>query len=1603
MLAAARRQIGDVDGELIDTTELQTSSKVLDPSPSATPRAAAATPATTTSAATASPTVVTPPIQIGTGAFGVAVSPNGTRAYVTDENANTVSVIDTATNTIIGTPIRVGSSPSAVAVSPNGSRVYVTNMGDGTVSVIDTATNALTGTPIKVGTYPMGVAVSPDNKRVYVTNYGSNTASAINTATNAVIGNPIPVGHVPWGVTVSPDGAHVYVANFGDGTVSVITTKTNTVTEAPIHVGRNPNGVALSPDGTRLYVANETDSTVSVIDTATNTAVGNPIRVIGAGMLAVSPTGTTLYVTSYGDDTVSVIDTATNAVIGSPISVGDAPVGVAVSANGTRVYVANDGDGSVSVLNIGISNPAVSVGIPNAKTGAVTGVITISNPTTSSLTYAVSTPVKGKVTITSSGAFTYTPTAAARHTASAADASATDRADTFTITVNGGASGTITQTVTVPVSPADAIPTLGTPSVGKPNAITGMVTGKVTGKDADKDPLTYSTSATSAKGGSVTVDPSTGAFTYTPTAVARHAASATGATTSAKTDTFTVAVSDGFGGTTNKLVTVTVSPTNTAPTVATSPTVNAPGTSGAVTGTLEAADNDADGLAFNATPKKGTVTFGTGGSFTYTPTVAAQHAAAVPGASASVTSETFTVTVTDGHGGTVSKAVTVAISPVNATPLVVTATAGTPNTKAGVVSGKVTAIDSDNDKLTYTAAGTAKGKVTINAKTGAFTYTPTAAARHAAASVSATDADTHDALTLNVSDGHGGTATQTITVSVLPNNTPPALTAKVGKPNSGTGIVTATVKATDADSDSVTYITTPTAAKGTVSFDATTGVFTYTPTDAARHAASRVGASTADKQDSFTVTVVDGHGGVATKLVMVTIQPKNNASTVAVNPTVGTPDASSGVVTGTLQAFDPDGDTLSFKAAPAKGTVLFDSDGSFAYTPTTAARIAAANPKASSTARTETFAVTVTDGFGFTTTRLVNVTIGAIGLKASASSPNPTTGVVTGTVNSTDPNIALTFSGPARSAGGGTVAIQFDGSFVYTPTNAQRQTATSSTTDTFTVTTKGALNLTQSVTVPVDAGTPIVGTPVVIVPSWAATTGQVDVTAVFTDPAGRDLTYSAPATSLGGGSIEYNSSTPGLPYFKYTPSAAQIESATPTSTDTFTITATNGVHSAVQTFTVPVIQDIPARTDNSGVNGVEGNGVVWGQVQFRDPAGKPLTFTVPTTSVGGGTISFVRFSDSPALGGSFRYTPTAIQRYAAQIAGSPITDTFTVVVSNGVHSVTQTFTVPVLPSTISVTGTVPVGRSPGGVAFSPDSSKLYVTNMSDNTLSVIDTATNTVTATIRVGHAPDAVAVSPNGTVFVTNISDGTISVFNGGNAISQTISVPGCGGCAGGPGPNALAFSSDGRYAFVVKVPPNSSRYGTVSVIDTLTSTVVTGVAIGTAGTYPQSVAYSYSSSGERLYVASAGQPGSYGTVSVIKVAYNGSTTPTLTTTATINVGTKGNYPVALTVSADGRQVYVVNGTDGTVSVVSTVTNTVTATIPVGSGPQQIAASRDGARLYVTNGADNTVSVIDTATNTVVNTLHVGATPDGISVSSDGLLIYVVNSGSNTVSVIKT
>ncbi|MBI5894057.1 MAG: FecR domain-containing protein [Deltaproteobacteria bacterium] len=264
-------------------------------------------------------------------------------------------------------------------------------------------------------------------------------------------------------------------------------------------------------------------------------------------------------------------------------------------------------------------------------------------------------------------------------------------------------------------------------------------------------------------------------------------------------------------------------------------------------------------------------------------------------------------------------------------------------------------------------------------------------------------------------------------------------------------------------------------------------------------------------------------------------------------------------------------------------------------------------------------------------------------------------------------------------------------------------------------------------------------------------------------------------------------------------------------------------------------------------------------------------------------------------------------------------------------------------TTNTVLTTIAVGTNATDLDVNPQTNRLYVAGGS--TVSVIDTTTNTVIATISVTN-PNGIAVNPQtNRAYVSSFSSNSVSVIDTTtNTVLTNIAV--------GSGPDAVAVNPQTNMAYVLNRNSN-----TVSVIDTTTNTVLTNIAVGTG---PQDIFVNPQTN--RAYVANTGS----NTVSVIDTTNN-------TVLTAIAVGTG---PTSVDVNPQTNRAYVTNYTSNTVSVIDTTTNTVIATIAVGTGSNSISVNPQTNRAYVTNSSSNTVSVIDTTTNAVVATIAVGTSP---------------------------
>ncbi|KDE97540.1 hypothetical protein Y900_000990 [Mycolicibacterium aromaticivorans JS19b1 = JCM 16368] len=467
----------------------------------------------------------------------------------------------------------------------------------------------------------------------------------------------------------------------------------------------------------------------------------------------------------------------------------------------------------------------------------------------------------GLVTInTSDGGFTYTntlPGAAFFHRATSDNPA--DRYDSVSIPVTSADGVKYTLSFKIQIIDGSNSPPTSSPTTGAADGL-GVVRGSVGGSDSDGDTLTYSlvgssvnalsnnsgyTKNGSGNGGIVTLNSTTGAFTYVSSANAGAAQS------------FQVQMTDGHGGTTVSTVTVANTTTITPGNLNTS-------TPYVVTGSVPVPSGDTGiftSYALGASPTKGTVTSfdPATGAFTYTSNVGRTTA----------NSDVVSVIATDANGRTVTLSMAVTPSVVNTAPTPGATTIGSSNLQDNRIlgignlnqttTGTLHATDAEGDPLTYTAGTYATGNggtVVINAN-GTFSYSIDKGYSyyHAAAKIGATGNAVGDSFTATVSDPFGGTTTYTAVVPIYAANTAPSLSSGIrwaGSNFLNTYTYWTSVNGSDGDSDSMTYTITQQPAHGSASYDSVLNVLSTSGTHTG---------------DTIVLTVYDGYYVVTSGVV----------------------------------------------------------------------------------------------------------------------------------------------------------------------------------------------------------------------------------------------------------------------------------------------------------------------------------------------------------------------------------------------------------------------------------------------------------------------------------------------------------------------------------------------------------------------------------------------------------------------------------------------------------------------------------------------------------------------------------------------------------------
>ena len=483
------------------------------------------------------------------------------------------------------------------------------------------------------------------------------------------------------------------------------------------------------------------------------------------------------------------------------------------------------------------------------------------------------TPTAFSLTLDASDAdgdtLTWSISSAATHGTASASGTGTSKAvnyspnadyvgtDSFIVQVSDGQGGTDSITVNVTVSNAAPVITEGA-ATSVSMSVNGTPTAfslTLHASDVNSDTLTWSVSSAASNGTASASGTGTNkVIGYTPTK------------DYAGMDNFVVQVSDGHGGINTITVNVTVN--NDAPPVISqskpaSVSMSVNSTPTAFNLTLDASDANGETLTWSISSPAthGTASAsGTGTSKVVGYTPATDYAGP----------DSFVVQVSDGSGGTDTITVNVTVNN-DASPVIAegasTNVIMSENSTPTAFSLALNATDTNGETLTWSISspathGTASASGTGTSKV--VGYDPT------------TDYVGTDSFDVQVSDGHGGTDTITVNVVVnaIPVITQGASTNVSMSENSTPTAFSLTLHASDANSDTLTWSISTAAAHGTASASGTgtSKVVGYTPdTD-------YIG------NDSFVVQVDDGHGGIDTTTVNVTITTTN---TVAISVDAG--------------------------------------------------------------------------------------------------------------------------------------------------------------------------------------------------------------------------------------------------------------------------------------------------------------------------------------------------------------------------------------------------------------------------------------------------------------------------------------------------------------------------------------------------------------------------------------------------------------------------------------------------------------------------------------------------------------------------------------------
>jgi hypothetical protein len=892
-------------------------------------------------------------------------------------------------------------------------------------------------------TQAIAVTVTNVNEAPVITSNGSGaTASASaaenQTAVTTVTSSDVDGGTAAYSIIGGADAARFAI----DSTTGVLTFVVAPDFESPTDAGAD-NGYSVTvqvSDGNggadtqaiAVTVSNVNEAPVITSNggaaTAAVSAVENQIAVTTIASSDVDG-GTATYSIIGGSDAAHfAIDSATGALTFVAAPNFEAPADAGSDNVYDVILQVADGNGGVDTqaIAVTVTNVNEAPAITSNGSGATASASAAENQT--AVTTVTSSDVDGGAAVYSivggadaarfeidsaTGALTFV---AAPDFESSTDAGG-DNVYDVTVQVSDGNGGLDTQAIAVTVTNVNEAPVItsnGGAATSSANAAenqTAVTT--VVSSDVDGGAVVYSISG-GADAARFTVEGLTGVLTFI-VAPDFEAAADAGAD---NVYDVTVQVSDGNGGTDTQAIAVTVTNVNEAPVITSTTTTSAAENQTAVT-TVTSSDVDggapiysiiggADAAGFTIDATTGVLSF-----------VAAPNFEAPSDAGGNNVYD-VTVQASDGNGGIDTQAIAVTVTNVNEAP-VVTSAAAVSVAENQTTATSVTSSDVDGGTPVYSIEGGADAALfSIHPVSGVLTFNT---APNFEAPGDAGEDNVYD-VTVQVSDGNGGSDTRAIAVSVNNINEAPVIVGSASVTVLENQSTVVTVVSTDVDGAAPSYAIVDGTDAALFTIDAASGDLRFigtkdfeAPADADR-----------DNVYEVRVQVADGNGGFDVRALTVRITNVNEAPTV----TSGGGGASASVAVGENQsavglvvATDPEGDVPRYRIVGGADAARFALDAGSG----TLGFVAAPNFEAPSDADADNvyqLMVAVDDGQGGSDQQAISVTVTNINEAPRLVAPaavglaeNAAPGTVVATVSVSDPDAGDLFTFTLVDDGGG--------------------------------------------------------------------------------------------------------------------------------------------------------------------------------------------------------------------------------------------------------------------------------------------------------------------------------------------------------------------------------------------------------------------------------------------------------------------------------------------------------------------------------------------------------------------------------------------------------